>query len=127
MASASVAKSQRLANQRQYLSVFIQDDWKVTPQAYAEHRHGLQPGVSDHRAIQPEDVVRPNGARCRSARPWACRCGGFRFADDNTRSPYDLYKKQFGPRIGFAYQLFSAHGDSQRLWPVLDSRAPSRK
>ena len=42
--------------------------------------------------------------------------GGFRFADDNTRSPYDLYKKQFGPRVGLAYQLFSAHGDSQRLW-----------
>ena len=32
--------------------------------------------------------------------------GGFRFADNNTRSPYDLYTRQFGPRLGFAYQLF---------------------
>jgi hypothetical protein len=32
--------------------------------------------------------------------------GGFRFADDDTRSPYDLYTKQFGPRVGFAFQLF---------------------
>jgi len=32
--------------------------------------------------------------------------GGFRFADENTRSPYDLYTKQFGPRIGLAFQLF---------------------
>jgi hypothetical protein len=31
--------------------------------------------------------------------------GGFRFADDDIRSPYDLYNRQFGPRIGFAYQL----------------------
>ena len=31
--------------------------------------------------------------------------GGFRFADSNTRSPFDLYKKQFGPRFGLAYQL----------------------
>jgi hypothetical protein len=32
--------------------------------------------------------------------------GGFRFADENTRSPYDLYTRQFGPRVGFAFQLF---------------------
>ncbi len=32
--------------------------------------------------------------------------GGFLFANDKTRSPYDLYKKQFGPRVGLAYQLF---------------------
>jgi hypothetical protein len=32
--------------------------------------------------------------------------GGFRFADNDTRSPYDLYTKQFGPRFGLAYQLF---------------------
>ena len=30
MASASVAKSERLGNQRKYLSMFVQDDWKVT-------------------------------------------------------------------------------------------------
>ena len=33
--------------------------------------------------------------------------GGFRFADKNTRSPYDTYARQFGPRFGWAYQLFS--------------------
>ena len=30
VANASAAKSQHLANQRQYFSVFAQDDWKLT-------------------------------------------------------------------------------------------------
>lgn len=32
--------------------------------------------------------------------------GGFQFADSKTRAPYDLYTHQWGPRLGFAYQLF---------------------
>ena len=51
MASASVAKSERLANQRKYLSFFFQDDWKVSPQANAEPWSGLRPGVPDYRAL----------------------------------------------------------------------------
>ena len=57
MASASVAKSERLANQRKYLSTYFQDDWKVTRRLTLNHRDGLQPGVSNHRTFQPEDVV----------------------------------------------------------------------
>ena len=32
--------------------------------------------------------------------------GGFRFTDSNTRSPQDVYRRQWGPRVGFAYQMF---------------------
>ena len=32
--------------------------------------------------------------------------GGFEFATSSERSPYDLYTKQFGPRVGVAYQAF---------------------
>ena len=31
--------------------------------------------------------------------------GGYRFASSDTRSPYDLFKRQISPRFGFAYQM----------------------
>ncbi len=106
MASASVAKSERLANQRRYLATYFQDDWKVT------RRLTLNLGV-DYSLEFPIterfnrkmwfDPAVPLPISQQVGLPLV---GGFRFADNNQRSPYDLYKKQFGPRAGFAFQLF---------------------
>lgn len=107
MASASVAKSERLANQRRYWSFFFQDDWKAT------RRLTLNIGV-DYSLEFPitERYNRkmwfdPAAQLPISDTVGIPLTGGFRFADNDTRSPYDLYTKQFGPRVGFAFQLFS--------------------
>ncbi len=107
MASASVAKSERLANQRKYLSLFIQDDWKVTRKLTLNigMDYSLEfPITERHNRKMWFD---PGAELPISGQVGIPLRGGFRFADENTRSPYDLYKRQFGPRFGFAYQLFS--------------------
>ena len=105
VANASAAKSQHLANQRQYLSVFAQDDWKITRKLTLNigmdyslefpiterynRKMWLDPDV-------PLPISQAVGLPLR---------GGFRFADTDTRSPFDLFKGQFGPRFGFAWQV----------------------
>jgi hypothetical protein len=106
MASASVAKSERLANQRQYLSMFVQDDWKVTRKLTLNIGldYSLEFPITER--YNRKMWFDPNVELPISAQVGLPLRGGFRFADDETRSPYDLYTKQFGPRFGFAYQLF---------------------
>ena len=106
MASASVAKSERLANQRRYLSFYFQDDWKVTRRLTLNlgTDYGLEfPITERYNRKMWFDPTAPLPISQTVGLPLV---GGFRFADDNTRSPYDLYTKQFGPRIGLAFQLF---------------------
>jgi len=106
VSSASVAKTQQMANQRKYLSFFLQDDWKVTRKLTLNvgmdyslefpitERHNRKMWLDPTAQLPISQVVEL---------PLA---GGFRFADDNRRAPFDLYTRQFGPRVGFAYQLF---------------------
>lgn len=105
MASASVAKSERLANQRRYLSVYFQDDWKVTRRLTLNlgMDYSLEFPITErfNRKMWFDPAV-PLPISQAVGLPLT---GGFRFADNNTRSPYDLYKKQFGPRVGYAFQL----------------------
>jgi len=106
MASASVGKSQRLANERRYLAFFFQDDWKITRKLTLNigTDYSLEfPITERYNRKMWFDPTAPLPISQQVGLPLV---GGFRFADSSTRSPYDLYRKQFGPRVGFAYQLF---------------------
>ena len=106
MQSASVGKSERLANERKYLALFFQDDWKITRKLTLNigADYGLEfPITERHNRKMWFDGSAPLPISQQVGFPLV---GGFRFADNSTRSPYDLYKKQFGPRVGLAYQLF---------------------
>lgn len=106
MSSASAAKSERLANQRRYLSLFIQDDWKVTRRLTLNigTDYSLEFPITER--FNRKMWFDPGASLPISDAVGIPLTGGFRFADNDTRSPYDLYKKQFGPRVGFAFQLF---------------------
>jgi hypothetical protein len=106
MASASVAKSQRLANERKYLSFFIQDAWKATRRLTVNigTDYSLEYPITER--FNRKMWFDPTAQLPISQAVGLPLVGGFRFADNKTRSPYDLYKKQFGPRLGLAYQLF---------------------
>ncbi len=131
--SANVVKSQPLANQRRYLQVFVQDDWKVTRKLTVNlgTEYSLEHPITerynrkmwlDESAPVPLNVGFPLK-------------GGFRFTDKDTRSPQDLYRRQWGPRAGLAYQLFpktvirSAYGLFWLPGAIMettgDSRAPA--
>lgn len=105
MASASVAKSERLGNQRRYLSMFIQDDWKITRRLTLNIglEYSLEFPITER--YNRKMWFDPAAQLPVSQSVGLPLTGGFRFADNNTRSPYDLYTKQFGPRVGLAFQL----------------------
>lgn len=105
MASASAAKSERLANQRRYLSLFVQDDWKVTRRLTLNigTDYSLEFPITER--YNRKMWFDPTASLPISQAVGQPLTGGFRFADSNNRSPYDLYKRQFGPRVGFAFQL----------------------
>ena len=106
VSSASVAKSQRLADERRYLAVFIQDDWKVNRKLTLNigTDYSLEFPITERfnrkmwfDPTAPVPIGQAVGIPV---------TGGFRFASSGTRGPTDLFTKQFGPRVGFAYQLF---------------------
>ncbi len=106
VASASAAKSQPLANQRKYLSVFAQDDWKITRKLTLNigMDYSLELPITER--YNRKMWLDPSAQLPISQTVGLPLLGGFRFADSKTRSPFDLYKRQFGPRVGLAYQLF---------------------
>jgi hypothetical protein len=107
IASGSVGKSERLANQRRYLSVFIQDDWKVTRKLTLNLglEYSLEFPITER--YNRKMWFDPAAQLPISGDVGLPLSGGFRFADKNARSPYDTYPRQFGPRFGWAYQLLS--------------------
>ena len=106
VSSASAAKSPAFANQRRYLSVFAQDDWKVTRKLTLNigTDYSLEFPITDrYNRKMWFDPTLPVPASSEVGFPIQ---GGFQFANSKTRSPYDLYLRQWGPRFGLAYQLF---------------------
>ena len=106
ISSGSVGKSERLANQRKYLSFFVQDDWKVTRKLTLNIglEYSLEFPITER--YNRKMWFDPTAQLPISSAVGLPLLGGFRFADKDTRSPYDTYPRQFGPRFGFAYQLF---------------------
>src|SRR5262249_26415243 len=94
VSSASVAKSQRMANERNFLPVFVQDDWKITNKLTMNigTDYSLEFPISErHNRKMWFD---PTASLPVSQTLGFPVTGGFQFADNNTRSPYDLYTKQ---------------------------------
>ncbi|MBL8216645.1 MAG: TonB-dependent receptor [Bryobacterales bacterium] len=103
-AGGTVAKSERLANQRRYLGSFIQDDWKVSRKLTLNIgvEYGLEfPITERYNRKMWFDPAAPLPISQAVGLPLQ---GGYRFADQDTRSPYDLFRRQVSPRFGFAYQ-----------------------
>jgi len=105
VSTASAAKSPAFANQRRYLAVFVQDDWKVTRKLTLNigTDYSLEFPITDR--YDRKMWLDPNVLLPVSDKVGMPVRGGFIFANSSNRSPYDLYRRQFGPRVGLAYQL----------------------
>jgi Carboxypeptidase regulatory-like domain len=106
-ANASVAKGERLANERRYLAFFVQDDWKITRKLTMNigTDYSLEFPITER--YNRKMWFNPTVPLPVSSAVGIPLYGGFEFANSSIRSPYDLYTKQWGPRLGFAYQLFN--------------------
>jgi hypothetical protein len=104
-ASGNMSVSERLALQREYAGFFFHDDWRVTRNLTLNVglRYNLEFGPTerfnrqtyfDLDALAP--IVQKAGVPA---------LGALQFTDDKTRSPKDVYLRQWAPRFGFAYQL----------------------
>ncbi|MBM3757210.1 MAG: TonB-dependent receptor, partial [Acidobacteria bacterium] len=104
---ATVNKSDRLANQRTYAAFFFQDDWKATRKLTLNLglEYSLEFPITER--YNRKMWLDPDAPLPISQRVGLPLKGGFRFTDSNTRAPFDLYPRQWAPRVGFAYQLFS--------------------
>jgi hypothetical protein len=107
VSTASVAKSPAFADQRRYLAFFAQDDWKVSHKLTVNVglNYSLEFPITDRH--NREMWFNPTVLLPVSIQVGTPVYGGFEFASSQERSPTDLYLKQWGPRLGIAYQLFS--------------------
>jgi len=105
VSTASVAKSQRMADERRFFAVFLQDSWKISRKLTLNigSDYSLEFPITERfNRKMWFDSTAPVPASSAVGMPLL---GGFRFADSGTRGPTDLYHKQLGPRFGLAYQL----------------------
>ena len=105
--AGSLTEAVPLAEQRWYMDTFVQDDWKIMPKLTLNLglQYSLDSSVTERfnrlawfnpATIAP--IVQALGL------PYA---GSLNFAGSSDRTPEQLYKKQFAPRIGLAYQATS--------------------
>ncbi len=98
------------ANRYRYIAAFFQDDWKVTRRLTLNY--GLRwdlyiPRQEGHNNFASFDPSLPNpGAGGHLGAVAFLGSGPGRIGDKNSFA--DTYYKNFGPRIGFAYQLFKS-------------------
>jgi hypothetical protein len=104
VSSASAAKSPQFANQRKYLAVFVQDDWKVRRKLTLNigTDYSLEFPITDR--YNRKMWFDPTAVLPVSQTLGFPVTGGFEFASPKQRYPFDLYLHQFGPRLGMAYQ-----------------------
>ncbi|HXB72970.1 MAG TPA: hypothetical protein VNY05_32335 [Candidatus Acidoferrales bacterium] len=107
VSSASAAKSPAFANQRKYLAVFVQDDWKVSRKLTLNlgTDYSLEFPITDryNRKMWFDPAIQLPISQAVGFPV----LGGFQFASPSQRGPFDLYKRQFGPRVGLAYRALS--------------------
>ena len=106
VSSASVAIGQQMANQRRYFAAFIEDDWKTTRKLTlnAGMDYSLEFPITER--YNRKMWLDPSVPLPISQTVGIPLHGGFEFANSKTRAPFNLYTRQFGPRLGLAYQLF---------------------
>lgn len=107
VSTASVAKSPAFADERRFLAFFAQDDWKVSRKFTLNYgiNYSLEFPVTDRH--NREMWFNRNALLPVSSQVGFPVNGGFEFATPSERSPTDLYLRQWGPRLGLAYQLSS--------------------
>jgi hypothetical protein len=107
VSTASAAKSPAFADQRQYLAFFAQDDWKVSRRFTLNVglNYSLEFPITDR--YNREMWFNQTEVLPASMQVGLPVVGGFEFATPSERSPANLYLRQWGPRLGYAFQLFS--------------------
>ena len=103
--SGAMGLGERLALQRGYMSLFVQDDWKLTRKLTLNlgMRWDLEMGPTERYLRQTYldfDSVATITRKAGLSNP-----GALRFTDNDIRTPKVNFYKQWGPRFGFAYQL----------------------
>ncbi|MBI1353838.1 MAG: hypothetical protein GC160_05790 [Acidobacteria bacterium] len=103
VSNANIRDSPALVFRSQYYGMYVQDDWKVTPNLTLNIgvRYDLEtPRISPNNNSNSVDLHAIN--------PIANRPGIVTFAgvDGEPRRPFDLDKNNLGPRFGFAYKMF---------------------
>ena len=105
-ATGNASYSLPLADQRWYMNVFVQDDWKATRRLTLNLglQYSLDSSITErYNRISWFD---PNVVPPIAAQVGLPLHGALVFGDKDHRYPENLYRKQWAPRVGFAYQLF---------------------
>jgi hypothetical protein len=92
VSTASVAKSQRMADERRFFAVFLQDSWKISRKLTLNigSDYSLEFPITERfNRKMWFDSTAPVPASSAVGMPLF---GGFRFADSRTRGPTDLYQ-----------------------------------
>jgi hypothetical protein len=105
--SGSMGLGERLALERRYFGLFLQDDWKVT------RKLTLNLGLRYEVEFAPtERYNRQSYFDFSTVAPITQQAGlnspgVLRLTDGNIRAPESTYWRQWGPRFGFAYRVAS--------------------
>src|SRR5215471_18973123 len=106
-ASGSMGIGERLALERRYFGLFLQDDWKVT------RKLTLNLGLRYEVELAPtERFNRQSYLDFSAVAPIVQKAGlnlpgALHLTDASTRAPENTYWRQWGPRFGFAYRVAS--------------------
>jgi len=103
--SGFITQSIPLSLIRKYTAGYLQDDWKVSSKLTLNL--GLQWSVDTPYTERFNNIswFDPNALPRSSQKLGLPHRGNLVFADENRRTSDDIFRKQWSPRFGFAYQL----------------------